>query len=398
MPQVLRALIVEDSEDDALLLRHQLTQAGYQLHWRRVETRTGLIEALAAEPWDIVFADYSMPQFSGSEALAIVRERGIDLPFMFVSGAIGEDTAVEAMKAGAQDYIMKGNRRRLLPAVARELREAEARRTRAAMEQELRQRQEQAIELERARQQAERESEFKSRFLANMSHELRTPLNAIIGFSELLQQEISDPLTPTQHEYVQDILDSGLHLLSLVNDILDLSKIDAGKLELQRERLALATTVDAARATAQTLADKRGVRLEFDVPGDLPELEADPLRLRQILFNLLSNAIKFTPSGGKVRLSAHAEAAALRIGVADTGIGIAAQDIPRLFSEFERVVSAGEYHQGAGLGLALTRRLVQAHGGAIAVESTPGAGSVFTVTLPLPQAAAPVAEAPLDRS
>jgi len=383
MPPVLRALIVEDSEDDALLLVHQLAQGDYQPHWRRVETRAGLIEALEAEPWDIVFADYSMPHFSGTEALAVVRERGFSLPFMFVSGAIGEDTAVEAMKAGAQDYIMKGNRLRLLPAVARELREAEARRTRVAMEQELGRRQEQATELERARQQAQRESEFKSQFLANMSHELRTPLNAIIGFSELLQQEISDPLTSTQHEYVQDILDSGLHLLSLVNDILDLSKIDAGKLELQRERLALATTVDAARPTAQALADKRGVTLEFALPGDLPEIEADPLRLRQVLFNLLSNAIKFTPSGGMVRLSARAEAAALRIGVADTGIGIAAQDIPRLFSEFERIVSSGEYHQGAGLGLALTRRLVQAHGGEIAVESTPGAGSTFTVILPL---------------
>jgi signal transduction histidine kinase len=385
MITLLRALIIEDSEDDALLLVQQLSQGGYQPQWRRVETRAALEAALEAEPWDIVFADYSMPHFSGTEALAVVRERGFGMPFMFVSGEIGEDTAVEAMKAGAQDYIMKGNRRRLLPAVARELRDAESRRSRAVMQEELRRGQEQAAELERARRLAQRESEFKSRFLANMSHELRTPLNVIIGFSELLQHEISDPLTPAQREYVQDILDSGLHLLNLVNDILDLSKIDAGKLELQRERVALATVADSVHAGAQTLAEKRGVTLAFDLPADLPEIEADPLRLRQILLNLLSNAIKFTPHGGAVRLNARAEAAALHISVADTGIGIAAHDLSRLFSEFERIVSDSEYRQGAGLGLALTRRLVQAHGGTIAVESTPGAGSTFTVVLPLPR-------------
>jgi signal transduction histidine kinase len=217
-----------------------------------------------------------------------------------------------------------------------------------------------------------------------MSHKLRTPLNAIIGFSELLQQDFTGPLTPTQREYVKDIFDSGLHLLHLVNDILDLSKIDAGRLDLQFERVALASIVDSVRATVQTLAAKRAVALDFELPADLPEIEADPLRMRQVLYNLLSNAIKFTPANGQVRLSANAGAALLHIVVSDTGIGIAAQDIPRLFNEFERIAAPkGEQQEGTGLGLALTRRLVQAHGGNVAVDSTPGKGSNFIVILPL---------------
>jgi len=384
MARPLRALIVEDSERDAQLLLRELRRGGFEPQTDCVQTESAMRTALARQGWDIVLSDWAMPQFSADAAFALLKQTGLDIPFVIVSGTIGEDTAVEAMRTGVHDFLVKGRLARLTPVIERELRDAETRRSRAAMARELRRGQEQADELEGAHRRALRESEIKSKFLASMSHELRTPLNAIIGFAELLQQEEPDALTPAQREYVQDILDSGLHLLSLVDDFLDLSRIEAGRETLRIEPTSLAGSVESVRAALATLAHKRGVQLELTVPADLPAIAADPLRIRQILYNLLSNAIKFTPTGGRVWLTAHASGQHLCIAVSDTGIGIAAHDLPRLFQEFERIEpTSGERPAGTGLGLALTRRLVALHGGSVAAESTPGAGSTFTVTLPI---------------
>jgi len=241
-----------------------------------------------------------------------------------------------------------------------------------------------AAELEREKLRAESANRVKSQFLANMSHELRTPLNAIIGFSELLEQEIFGPLGEKQMEYVKSVLESGQHLLALINDILDLSRIEAGRTDLRREPMQIATVVDAARATVEPLAAKRGVRLEVLVPDDLPEINGDPTRLKQVLYNLLSNAIKFTPPGGQVRLMAQEAGGHLELAVEDTGIGIRPEDLPRLFHEFERIEpSSGEQPEGTGLGLALTQRFVALHGGSVEVKSDLGKGSSFTVRLPV---------------
>jgi signal transduction histidine kinase len=227
--------------------------------------------------------------------------------------------------------------------------------------------------------------------LATVSHELRTPLNAIIGFSELLDQGTAGALAPKQSEYVRYVLSSGRHLLSLVGDILDLSKVDAGKMELVPEPTALHAVALAAQDTLQPVASKRGVTLSLYISPDLPLLYVDPLRLRQMLYNLLSNGIKFTPSGGRVTLAAEARGEQLEIRVTDTGIGIPRDDLPRLFQEFEQVQAQGEGRiAGSGLGLALTKRLVELHGGSVAVESALGEGSTFTLRFPLPtQTASP---------
>ncbi|HEY6878994.1 MAG TPA: response regulator [Polyangiales bacterium] len=241
----------------------------------------------------------------------------------------------------------------------------------------------QSTELARAKERAEQESHYKSRFLASMSHELRTPLNAIIGFSELLDQEIFGGLTQRQKEYVGYVVQSGRHLLSLVNDILDLSKIEAGRMELAREWVSPRGVIEAVQGSVQPLAQKQGVTLELDVPRELPDLYVDEMRLRQILFNLLSNGIKFTPSGGKVTLRALLVEDRLHVEVTDTGVGIRAEDLARLFREFERVEDSSRPKvEGTGLGLALTKRLVELHGGSIHVESKPELGSKFTVRLP----------------
>src|SRR5258708_2675497 len=190
--------------------------------------------------------------------------------------------------------------------------------------------------LTRAKEEADRASEFKSRFLANMSHELRTPLNAVIGFSELLDQELFGSLLPRQKEYVQNILVSGQHLLSLVNDVLDISKVEAGRMEVSREWTELATVVESVDRILQSLAKKKGVTLELGLPQGLPEGYIDPVRIKQVLYNLLANGIKFTPSGGTVKLTAGSEGRHLTLEIRDTGIGIREEDLVRLFRPFEQ--------------------------------------------------------------
>lgn len=226
-------------------------------------------------------------------------------------------------------------------------------------------------------------SSAKSQFLANMSHEFRTPLNAIIGFTEVLQDRIPGELNADQEEYLGDIHDAGLLLLRLINDVLDLSKVEAGRLELFYETFPIAQTARETISTLRGAAEKKGLSIQSILPPDLGLITADQIRFKQILFNLLSNAVKFTDSGA-ITLSAALENEQLHLSVADTGIGIREEDMKLIFVEFSQVDdSHARRHEGTGLGLALSKRLTEAHGGRIWVESTFGAGSVFHVQLPL---------------
>ncbi|HEX7024926.1 MAG TPA: response regulator, partial [Gemmatimonadales bacterium] len=227
--------------------------------------------------------------------------------------------------------------------------------------------------------------------LAKMSHELRTPLNSIIGFSEILEDGGAGSLNEKQQRYVANVLLSGRNLLQLINDILDLSKVEAGRMELAPVEFDVATALEQVRAIVTALADKRGLALHMTVPDALPHLSADQAKFKQIMYNLLSNAIKFTPHGGHVTITARLVQPSgnspnrdwLEVAVADTGIGIAAEDLTRIFNEFEQVNSTPSRDQeGTGLGLALTRKLVELHGGRVWVESEVGKGSVFRFTLP----------------
>lgn len=378
----LRLLLVEDSETDEILVLRALRNGGYDVSHVRVQTADTMRRALDSGEFEAVISDWAMPAFSGPEALRIVRERGLDVPFIIVSGTVGDEEAVAAMRGGAHDYLMKDRLARLAPTLERELREARVRRDRREAELA-------NVRVTREKELAEAASAAKSLFLANASHELRTPLNAIIGFSELLTTDPSEPLTKRQHEYLEHILASGKHLLALINDILDLSKVEAGKLDLHLEPTSIEEVTRMALETLAPIAEKKGVALEIEVASDLPLVQADPLRLRQILFNLLSNAIKFTRAKGSVSLRARRSGDAIEIAVADTGIGIRPDDLPRLFREFQQLpASVGSASaEGTGLGLALTKRLVELHGGKISAASVHGQGATFSVQLPIERAA-----------
>jgi PAS domain S-box-containing protein len=245
---------------------------------------------------------------------------------------------------------------------------------------ELRNRNEQ---LRRALEAARSATVAKSRFLASVSHELRTPLNGIIGFSELLHDGKLGPLAEDQVDALGDILNSSRHLLQLINDVLDLSKVEAGRMEFHPELCRISTLAHEVRDVIRPLAEKKGLRVGLEIPAALTA-NIDPGRFKQVLYNYLSNAVKFTPQGGSVILRIAAESdQALRLEVEDTGIGIGADEVPRLFQEFAQLPNSRQAGQGTGLGLALTRHIVEAQGGSVAVHSKLGHGSVFSAILPL---------------
>ena len=247
--------------------------------------------------------------------------------------------------------------------------------------------QEKNLELENARSVAEKTNLAKSDFLANMSHELRTPLNSVIGFSEVLQDRLFGTVNEKQYEYITNILTSGRHLLSLINDILDLSKVESGKMELELSNFSLRETVEASLMMLMEKALKGGIKLHLDIDAEADvRIVADQRKLKQVLFNLLSNAVKFTPNEGLIDVSILKKGDFIEITVADSGIGIKEDDIPKLFHPFTQLESVyTKEYEGTGLGLALNRHLVELHGGRVWVDSTFGAGSRFSFTIPLNQ-------------
>ena len=241
----------------------------------------------------------------------------------------------------------------------------------------------QRAQLATANVELARLTKAKSEFLANMSHELRTPLNAILGFSDVLRQQLFGPLNDKQQEYMSDVNESGRHLLNLINDILDLSKVEAGKYELEATRFSLPETLRSSLVMVRERAIKHGVTMTLLMTEDLADVVADERKVRQVLLNLLSNAVKFTPEGGTIQLSAARDGESVRISIRDSGVGISPEDQAKIFEEFQQAKHGRRVEESTGLGLTLSKRFVELHGGRIWVESEPGRGSTFSFTLPL---------------
>jgi signal transduction histidine kinase len=301
-------------------------------------------------------------------------------------------TAAARIGAGAYDERIELRRRDELGGLAEELNgmaaslQASVQSLERKVEERTQELQRALAELSRKGRQLEVASEHKSHFLANMSHELRTPLNAIIGFSQVLRQRMFGPINEKQEEYLDDILSSGNHLLSLINDVLDLSKVEAGQVELEVASFSLREALERGVVMVREPATKHDVRLSLELAPGIDLVEGDERRLRQVIFNLLSNAVKFTPEGGEVVVATASRDHEVLISVTDTGPGIPLDDHERIFEEFQQTNVGVQQREGTGLGLALSKRLVELHGGRIWVESEPGHGSRFVFTLPAKEA------------
>ena len=377
--EITRVLLVEDDPGNALLVKLALSASScFAFEIEVVECLSTAIERLRDDSFDVILLDLGLPDSRGLDTVSKVHAENQEIPIVVLTGFDDEEMGIRAVQEGAQDYLVKGEYTRQLL----------TRSVRYAIE---RQKVERA--LRRANVRLQELDRLKNRFLANMSHELRTPLNSIIGFSEVLIDGLVGEMTSEQKKCVRDILSSGEHLLVLINDILDLSKIEAGRMALELATFDVAGLLAEMQTTIRPLIEKRSQVLEIEQADGLPLLTADRFRVKQVLLNLLNNGCKFTPVEGHITLSCClADAATILFSVADTGIGIKPEDQEIIFEEFRQADgSPAAETTGTGLGLAISRWLVELHGGRIWVESEYGHGATFSFLLPLagPSAAEP---------
>jgi two-component system, cell cycle sensor histidine kinase and response regulator CckA len=367
----LRVLIIEDSEDDTLILVRELKRAGYDVEFNRVDNPTALKSSLTCEEWDLVVSDFSMPTFSGTDALKLVRSLGCDVPFIFVSGTMGEDTAVAALKDGAQDYLVKTNLKRLVPAVQRELREAEERRRRQTLEQHVNQLQ---------------KFEAIGRLAGGIAHDFNNLLSVILGQSEILLERSHDQGITRGLEMIRESARRGA---SLTRQLLAFARRQVLKPRIVNVNSILA---DVEKLLKRMIGED--IQLNFQADGRLGNVEVDPAQLEQVIINLATNARDAMPGGGKLTITTtnvildepYAASSMVvnagryvQITVSDTGCGMDEKTRSRIFEPF---FTTKEQGKGTGLGLATVFGIVKQSGGYIWVYSQPGHGTSFKIYLP----------------
>ncbi len=423
-------IVVEDEPGTrATLCGILMEDAGYKVIG--LERGTDALEVIRRSPFDAVITDIRLPDVGGLEILELAKEINPDAAVIMMTGYASVETAVDAVNQGAYAYFVKPvnpdemkttlanalkqqrlsleNKRlvenlqrtnKLLLEANKELGNEITQRKR--MEQELQEKNEwldaqneelqsqteelkaQRQELIEKTQEVERANQLKSEFLANMSHELRTPLNVIIGFSELMADEVPGKINEEQRQCLSDVLNSSQHLLRLINGVLDLSRIESGKVELNMQSIALGEVISSLTRTMMPILTPRKQSLDIEIEEGLPLICADEGKLAQVLLNLVDNSSKFTPDGGKLKIEAVRDGDWCRVSVIDNGIGINKEDQERIFEPFSRLENPlVKERGGTGLGLALVKQIVERYGGLIWVESEYGKGSRFNFTVPL---------------
>ena len=406
MTETLRILLVEDDEDDYILAREMLGDAfGRSIDLEWVATYEAALPAIGRAAHDAYLVDYRLGERNGLEIVQQAVALGCRAPIILLTGQDSHDIDLEAIRAGAADYLVKGEisgpllKRTIRYAIERKRAEDELRKARDELElrvqertwhleQEITERRYAEKALHQAKEQAEAANRAKSDFLSSMSHELRTPMNAILGFAQLLDTNPKERLTPSQTEYIHHVLDGADHLLGLIDEILDLSKIDSGRACLALEAVSSHTVIEECLTLSQTLAHDRSIELvDRSVDAVLRPIVADHTRVRQVLINLLSNGIKYNRDEGKVFVDAEETTdGMMRITVTDTGLGIPEEKQDQLFEPFTRLGAEATDVDGTGIGLTISKRLVELMNGRIGFHSEVGRGSAFWVELPLADA------------
>ena len=420
----IKILHLEDSLKDSELI-HSIIESGKIEHeYFLVDNQKDYLDVLRTENIDIVLSDYSLPNYNGKEALAVVREKYSHVPFLFVSGTMGEDAAIDAMLNGAKDYVLKHKLERLVPALKRAMHEQDLEMKQKVAEAELRiankellfqieekdkragelflaniellfqneEKEKRAIELIIAKEKAEESDKLKSAFLANMSHEIRTPMNGILGFIGLLKEP---DLTLEEQQYYTDIIDKcSVRLLNTINDILSISRVEAGLMTISISEMNINEQIEDIYRFFKPEVEQKG--MNFYIKNSLTEeaaiIKSDKEKIHAILANLVKNAIKFTPSGSielglkkpkKSTNSKNSERSELIFFVKDTGIGIHSEQLALVFERFRQSSeSLTRKYEGAGLGLSISKAYVEMLGGKIWIESEFGKGSTFYFTIP----------------
>jgi signal transduction histidine kinase len=371
-----KILIVDDTPENLKLLRQAIEPEGY--HILIATNGEGALKIAGNAHPDLILLDVQMPGINGFETCARLKAdpNTRDIPVIFVTAEAETISVVEGFRTGGVDYIVKPFKNDEVIVRIR---------THLKIDHLTRALDKSNHELSAANRQIREEAERKSRFLASMSHELRTPVNAIVGFARIVLRQAAAILPERQKDNLEKIRESSDHLLHLINDILDLSKIEAGRMDINPAPIDVKHLIKSCCATVSPLVGT-DVSLTCEIPDDLPQANIDGLRLKQILINLLSNAIKFTEKG-TITVSASQNVlpeggASLTLTVSDSGIGISADDLADIFDEFRQVKGSDKQHKGTGLGLSISRKMAELMGGTIRVESELGRGSIFTVTLP----------------
>jgi len=375
-------IVVEDEPGALVTLCGILEDIGYRVIG--LKAGTDALEMIRRSPFDAVITDIRLPDVGGMEILELAKEINPDAAVIMMTGYASVETAIDAINQGAYAYFVKPvNPDEMKTTIANALKQQRLSLENKRLVESLQRSNKLLFE---ANEELKEATRAKSEFLAHMSHELRTPLNVIIGFSQLMVDEVPGTINEEQRQCLNDILSSSKQLLGLINDVLDLSKIEAGKMELSIKETVLDDVIEWVAGTMAPLLASREQSLDVDIEAGLPPVHADEAKVKQVLMNLVSNSNKFTPDGGKIRIEAAMNGEWCQISVIDNGIGIKNEDQERIFEPFCQADTPTTKEKGTGLGLALSKQITEKHGGQISVESEYGKGSKFTFTLPLAKA------------